>query len=426
MSNPQKYRKNLIASVFIAAVFLVYLGSYTVRNILGTVTPQLRSASVFNDGTLGTFSSVLFAFYGIGQLINGFLGEKVNVKWMISVGLILSSACTFTFAMTDSLPLRLAVWAINGLALSMLYAPLTKALTEHLPQAMARIGYLFLSVASTVGSTVAGLYAGLSENWKVAFTITAFSVLVPCVLFLLVLSFLQKNPIDRENDPDHTAPSSTPVFSFRTFFSCFGLSTLCILFANMAINASRQATAFWATSFIADYLNFGEREAAFIFALLAALKAVIPFVSLKIWKLCRENERFVMVASTSFAGICYLLLFFLPVTPLIGVILLGVALLSIDCAAALIGSVYLLDFKQFGCVSAMCGFFDSTSYLVTAVCTRVYGSILGTGGWNAVGTVWISMCFAAALIMTIVIHKKKHPAVSEERRKKLLADMRFQ
>ena len=57
---------------------LSYLAVYVARNILSTVSPQMIEDGVFATESIGTFSSVYFIIYAIGQLINGMIGDKIK------------------------------------------------------------------------------------------------------------------------------------------------------------------------------------------------------------------------------------------------------------------------------------------------------------------------------------------------------------
>ena len=74
-----------------------YLGVYFARNILGAVTPQIVNSGVYSESYIGTVSSLYFTFYAVGQLINGLIGDKINARIMISLGLIFAGITNFIF-----------------------------------------------------------------------------------------------------------------------------------------------------------------------------------------------------------------------------------------------------------------------------------------------------------------------------------------
>lgn len=411
-------QNKILSYLFIVCSFLVYTGAYAVREILGTVSPQLLEHDVLNEAALGVFSSIMFASYGIGQFINGFLGEKVPAKGMISVGMISAAVCTFGFAMTDRLIVRYLLWAICGYALSMLYAPLTKTITSYLAEDLARIAYVFLSVGAILGSTVAGVLAGISGTWKATFFATAAVLTVPLLLFLLVNAKLEKKN-DRSvvpADGTESEASTVPKFSLRTFVSCFGVTTVCFLIVNMLIKASRHAVSFWAPTYISAVLGYDARVSAVLFGMTSVMKVVAPFFSIWLYQRMKRNERAVILASLLISAACFLLM--RMVTPSwLRLAFLTVALFFVECGGSIIGSVFLLSFKQFGCVSAICGFFDSTAYLTAALCSVLFSKLLTNQGWGVVVGIWTVLPILGAMVIAVVVNQKKFTVLSSQRRK---------
>ena len=58
-----------------------YLASYVTRNILSVSTPEMIKEAFFTKEYTGLLSSICFIFYAAGQLINGFIGDRVHPKY---------------------------------------------------------------------------------------------------------------------------------------------------------------------------------------------------------------------------------------------------------------------------------------------------------------------------------------------------------
>ena len=70
--------------------FLSYNACYTGRSILSAIMPEMAQETGFSSSTLGLWGSMFFFTYGIGQVINGLIGDRIRAKWMVSLGLFLS------------------------------------------------------------------------------------------------------------------------------------------------------------------------------------------------------------------------------------------------------------------------------------------------------------------------------------------------
>ena len=133
-----------------------YLAVYVARNILSAVSPQLTENGVFDDAFLGKLSSAYFIFYAAGQLINGVIGQKINARWMISLGLLFAGVANFVFPyITATETAALAVYATR-----------------------CSLGYTF---ASFFGSPLAGVIAALLA-WGSVFTVSSVALIVMAVI----------------------------------------------------------------------------------------------------------------------------------------------------------------------------------------------------------------------------------------------------
>ena len=137
-----------------------YLAVYIARNMLTATTTQIREAGAFTDGDLGMLSSVYFYTYACGQLINGFIGDKVKPKYMISFGLILAGVCNALFSAFANIPIAAFIsYGSSGFFLSMIYGPLTKVIAENTTPVYATRCSVAYTFASLIGTPTAGFVA---------------------------------------------------------------------------------------------------------------------------------------------------------------------------------------------------------------------------------------------------------------------------
>ncbi|MBQ2755258.1 MAG: hypothetical protein IJF27_01145, partial [Oscillospiraceae bacterium] len=94
MAINKKAKNAIYLGVLCAAA---YLAVYFARNTLSVVAPQMLEEGVSSEELIGTFSSMFFSFYAVGQLINGIIGDKIKAKYMISGGLLFSGVANVIF-----------------------------------------------------------------------------------------------------------------------------------------------------------------------------------------------------------------------------------------------------------------------------------------------------------------------------------------
>ena len=79
-----------MAFVLFALCWAAYFTSYIGRLNYSSAMPEMLRLSVLDKSQAGFISMSYFFAYGIGQLINGFLGDKMHPRKIIFTGLFLA------------------------------------------------------------------------------------------------------------------------------------------------------------------------------------------------------------------------------------------------------------------------------------------------------------------------------------------------
>ena len=151
---------------------------------------------MLSDGTVGVavagaISAAYFIFYAVGQLVNGFLGDRISPFFMVVVGL-----CTVVMSnimMTVAQPQGLFVlwWGINGYGHSMLWSPVFFILSNVVNARMRVFSLTAISICSPLGKIMSALVssAAISDGkWQRVFF--AVSMITLAVLLLWVTRYL--------------------------------------------------------------------------------------------------------------------------------------------------------------------------------------------------------------------------------------------
>ena len=111
-----KLKPNVKNAIILGTLCSVsYLAVYIARNILGTVSPQMIEKGIFSTKQVGTLSSVYFISYAIGQLINGYIGDKINTVAIDASCWVAPKSCQeFTDRIIKMLPIVLYANGIDA------------------------------------------------------------------------------------------------------------------------------------------------------------------------------------------------------------------------------------------------------------------------------------------------------------------------
>ncbi len=157
--------------------FLVYSAAYVGRYNYSSAIPAMAEAG-FDRQVLGVYGTGFLFCYGAGQLLSGFLGDKVPARRLIAAGLVGSGLANLLMGFLP--PGWQWIWCVNGLFQSMLWSPITRLLADWLPENARKGAMIQLSYSFAVGALAAyGLSALLLRiaSWQWVFASAAICLL---------------------------------------------------------------------------------------------------------------------------------------------------------------------------------------------------------------------------------------------------------
>ncbi len=356
-----------------------YMVSYYLRNLLSVLTPQMLEGGEFTVEQIGLLSSVYMVLYAAGQLVNGFLGDRISPKWLVVLGMLISGGVCILFPLLSSPILQVLCFVFMGFGLSMLRGPLMKIISENTLPNHARIICVLFSASCYVGSFVAGLVA-LVGHWKLAFILTGVAALAIAALALVAITVMErKKLVTYQSTKGKGWGALLGVFKIPGFL--FYLAVACL--SEIGITS----ITFWIPTFLDGYLQLPDAAVSAIYSGIVVLRALVPFGTLAVFKLFKEKEMRMM-------RVCFLLTLLafggLPVfkSAVVGVVLLALGLVGITCVSSLLWSIYIPSLGKTGMVSSANGVLDCAGYATASVVNLASAAVMGAFGWDAVFVIW--------------------------------------
>ena len=367
-----------------------YLAVYIARNILSAVTPQMIDAG-YSESFIGSISSIYFVCYAVGQLINGAIGDKIKAKWMISMGLMGAGIMNFIFSQTVATPTVATVaYGLTGFCLSMIYAPMTKVVSENTePKYATRcsLGYTF---ASFFGSPSAGILASFLA-WQSVFAVSSGILVFMSIMVIVFFTMMERKKIVRYG-------------LYKTEKS--GAKNISVLFKRRIVKFSlisiltgvvRTSVVFWLPTYIAQYLNFSAKTSASIFTAATLVISFTAFIAVFIYeKLGSDINKTVLIMFSS-SAVFFTLTYFVKL-PALNIVCIVLAIMSSNGAATMLWSRYCPSLRDTGMVSTATGFLDFLSYMAAAAANLIFANAAPTIGWSNLILVWLGLMIVGIII----------------------------
>ena len=104
--------KKMVNLLFIMC-WLAYFSSYIGRLNFTSSMSEMILNNVITKKQAGSVNMMFFLSYGIGQFINGILGDKFKPRYMISGGLSLAGLANLLIPFSKNVGFFMLVWGLN-------------------------------------------------------------------------------------------------------------------------------------------------------------------------------------------------------------------------------------------------------------------------------------------------------------------------
>ncbi len=355
-----------------------YMVSYLTRQNFGAVISEMEVQTGFSRSLLSTAVTGSFITYGSGQLISGYLGDRIQPKKLLLFGLLLTSAMNLLIPLCNSPILMCAVWCINGFAQSLMWPPLVKLMVYFLNGEDYKQANFMTNCGSSTATVLIYLLSPLlisSFGWR--------SIFVICGLCGLLMAFVwQKNC----REIDLTPPVKKTSGGGEGLFSPMLLT---ILFVIVLCGILRDGVTTWMPSYIAETYQLDNRLAILTGVIMPLFGVLCVRLSIAIYRKMPENPILC-------AGIFY---------AIGGGAALGISFLSGHSAAVSVALTALLTgcmhganmmlismlppfFQKKGNISFVSGLLNSFVYIGSAISTFGIAVLSEHSGWGNVTFLW--------------------------------------
>jgi predicted MFS family arabinose efflux permease len=290
-------------------------------------------------------------------------------------------------------------YALTGFFLSMIYAPMSKLVTENTEPLHAVRCSIAYGFASYFGSPVAGVAAAL-VSWQGAFGAASGSLIAIGVIGFVLFTAMEKQGQIRygQFQPPKEKGGGVKLLLKRQI----------VTFTLVAIltGVVRTTVVFWMPTYFVQYLHFTEEQSALIFTVATLAICANSFLAVFLYeKLFRQNTNlatmvYFVVAAAAFAAMIVVR------EPIGNIVLMILAILAANCASTILWSCYCISLRDTGLVSGATGFLDFASYMAASVASTAFANALPSIGWSGLVVSWFVL-MAIGAVVTVPYRRRK-------------------
>ncbi len=381
----------------------LYCVSYITRINFAAVIQEVITSTGFERSALSAVLVCLSVSYGIGQIVNGRLGDKIKPQDLIFIGLCTAALMNLLFPFcAASIPAMCVLWTVNGFAQAMMWPPMVKIMVASMDDATYASSVIKVSYGSSVGTILVYLTAPVVIrffSWQVIMIASAVIGAVSAVLWF----FLK----DRcyAGDTAATVRQNAKFKMPRRSVLPFILIAIGVILMGMI----RDGVTSWMPTYLTENFGFDNSKSIFLTVLLAIFTMISYSAAGALHKKFFRNELTCATAVYAFSAVCALVLFALFDVGFAAISVLMMALITsgMHGVSLMLTSHIPKRFLKYGNVSTMSGLVNSFTYIGSAIATYGVARVSETQGWKPTVAVWLGILVLGALLCFLAIPKWK-------------------
>ena len=202
----QERKKMTASGLLLMLCWLAYTCSLIGKVNYSASITQVEAFFGVSHADAGMVSTFYFFAYGAGQIINGLLCKKYNLKYMVFGSLFLSGFINLAVGLTNNFAVIKWLWLINGLSLSVLWPSLIRLLSETFSKRRMVTASVVIGTTTATGTFITyglgSLYAALGV-FRFSFYTAAIVLPLGALVWLCVFSKLtNKAKVEGEKEDE--------------------------------------------------------------------------------------------------------------------------------------------------------------------------------------------------------------------------------
>lgn len=391
-------KRSMIGWIFLAC-WMTYLTAYLCRVNFSSAMSTITLEKGFAADRLGIVGAVYYAVYACGQLVNGYIGDRVRANRFILLALFGTMFCNLSMALVDSFGVMLVLWGINGYFQSMFWSTIIRVLAQNIPAERRATISAGISLAMPVAYIVSwGLLGqcleGAAVRWY--FMVPAF-VCVPLIAAWLILSgkltFEVKHSADGKNGILDT-------IRFLGSERLIWMVLVCIFHGLI-----KEGAAYW-TPMLISGMDIAKSWSPYLLASILPMANLVGILVSR--SLLKRSTNPYMILLMLFGCIALVSAGLLLNSG--GLFVIGMmALISGLCYAnnTILMSFIPMEYTERNMVASIIGVFDFASYVGAAISTYVLGKVLSNIGFAPLPGIWLGAAAVAICVAFAVIRMRR-------------------
>lgn len=415
MTNSKTILEKKGSGSLIFLCWLLYTISYLGKVNYSANITQIIDFYGVTKAEAGIAPTFFFFAYGIGQVVNGILCKKYNMKWMILGSILVSAAINLAIAISTNFVIIKWLWLVNGFVLSILWPTIVRLISESLPKKDLGKSSVIMGTTVAAGTLViyslSSIYAAF-DNFKLSFYTAAFANAMVAIIWMLAYKKATTAARrGRENDESIQAPeavSQKKVLQAKGEKRLLYTTIYLLCFCAVGVNLIKDGLTSWVPSILKEEYSITDSISILLTLFLPIVAVFGNLYALKLHKVIPDYVTHCAVVFAVMLGFIGLIIGSLSlkqvVIMLVGLVIVNFLASSLNSLITSIFPIFMRDKVNSGLYA---GILNGFCYLGSTISSYGLGVIADNWGWSAVFWTLSGFCVAVCVIWCAYISYKR-------------------
>ena len=360
-----------------------------------------------DKATAGLVGTCFFIAYGAGQVVNGLLCKKYNMRFVVFGSLLISACCNAVMAFCNEFAVLKYVWFINGATLSVLWPTLVRLLSETLSDDYCPRAVVVMGTSVAVGTFItygisAAFNAGIGSSVSYKYAFLTAIICLPVLALVWNFAYpklVGKGKAEKEENTIEPQTIKAPIEK-KKIGSSLMISLVILAFFAVVTNLVKDGLTTWIPKILEDTYEMPSYLSILLTLFLPMLALFGTAVAVRLNKNIPDTVDLCAIAFAFIGILMGAVMLFANLSAAVMILCLSLVSLSTSAINNAVTSMFPLYHKAEINSGMAAGVLNGFCYIGSALSDYGLGLIADLSGWNAV---FIVLCVASEVCVLIAI-----------------------
>ena len=368
----------------------VYFVSYLTRTNYAAVMIEMITAEGISEVEASLALTISAITYGVGQLVSGYLGDKIKPERIILAGLAGATLMNGLISLLPWVWMRSVLWGINGFSQAMIWPPLVRIMSGMFSQDVYKKATLWVSLAASFATVCVYLVSPIiikAFSWHGVFITSSCIGIVMCIVWLIISPKL-----------DYTVKAKEQAEKPVSFKGTLAIPIIAVVFGAIVLQGIlRDGLTTWTPTLVKQSFDLDTGAAIFTGVIMPIFSMLSLSVTSVVLNKLIKNE---FLCASFFFGVGAIGLVLMSVSNILIISLIGGAIAQgvmhgVNYCFTCIVPAY---FRRFNRTSFVAGLINCGAYVGSAIAGLGTAFLAEHFEWNIIVLIWAGIAATGCLI----------------------------